>query len=88
MNKHNVVEFHNYKTNKEQSRVEQGCFAVLDEAIGRISEMQTYVKNFHQYINNTVKYSYINEEFANNLRCQIDLVAETAMKAITERRAG
>ncbi len=74
MNKHNIIEICDYRKNKDRIRQEHLCFEFLDSLKDRIIMVNTYSKNFKDYIKCMVRDGNINKSFANNLNLQIDLM--------------
>jgi len=76
MNKHNIIEFCDYKQNKGSIKQEHKCYKFLDTLSHRINMANTYFKNFGHYLECLVRDGNIKQEFADNLKIQAELMVK------------
>ena len=82
MNKHNIIEIHDYKEDKEKVRQEQLCFEFLDRLKDKVDTSKSYAVSFKQHIEQMLMYGSITQSFADNLTKQVELIVKIALAEI------
>lgn len=83
MNKHNIIELHDYRKNKEKVKLEHSCFEILDKVGSKAYELKFYIRNFKEYVELMVKDKNIKKSFADSLLRQVDMIFEASVGNIS-----
>lgn len=82
MNKHNVVELHDYKLNKHKVNHEHQCYEFLDSLKDRLKMSKTYEANLKQYLESMVRGGNVSKGFADNISQQVEMLINITVAEI------
>ena len=82
MNKHNVIELHDYKLNKNKVDNEHRCFELLDSLKDRLKMSKTYAASLKQYLECMVRDKNIDKKFADNISMQVEMLLQVTVAEI------
>lgn len=82
MNKHNIVELHDYKLNKHKVNHEHQCFEFLDDFKDRLKMSKTFAANLKQYLERMVRDKNVSKKFADNISQQVEMLLNVTVAEI------